>query len=139
VVEHVGQRGRGLQHVVHRAEQGSVRGAVDRRLRDRGREQAHVVPAVLDHPPGGYLEHLRGGVDPDDGAGGADLVLQQRQAQPGAAADVENGVAGPGGQSLHHELTPAAEGVGALVVVAYLAAVRLRPCRLPGGRLPRIR
>ena len=94
--EDVGQRGRGLQHVVHRAEQRGVRGEVERRLRDGGGEQVHVVPAVLGDPGGGHLEHLRGGVDPDDRPRGADLALQQRQAQPGAAAHVEHRVTGPG-------------------------------------------
>ena len=45
---------------------------------DRDGEQVHVVPAVLGDAVGGDLEHLFGGVDPDDGPGGADLVLQQR-------------------------------------------------------------
>jgi hypothetical protein len=80
---------------VHRAEQGGVCGAVDRRLRYRDGEQVHVVPAVLGDPGAGDLEHLGGGVDPDDRPRGADLVLQQRQAQPGAAADVENRFPGP--------------------------------------------
>jgi hypothetical protein len=38
MIKNVGQRRRGLQHVMHRAGQGGVRGAVDRRLRHRGGE-----------------------------------------------------------------------------------------------------
>ena len=45
MLEHAIQRGPGLQHIVHRAEQGSVRGGVDRRLLDRSLQQPDVVPA----------------------------------------------------------------------------------------------
>jgi hypothetical protein len=78
--EDVGERGRGLQHVVHRTEQDGVRHEVERRLRDGGGEQVHVAPALLADPSSRHLEHLRGGVDPDDGPRGTDLALQRRQA-----------------------------------------------------------
>jgi hypothetical protein len=82
---------------------------------------------VRGHSGGGQLEHLLGCVDADDRAGGADLALQHRQAQPGAAAHIEDDVAAPHGQLCDEQFAPVAEGVGALIVVAGLAAVGLRP------------
>ena len=80
VVEYVAQCGGALHEVVDRAEHGGVGGGRDGRGGDGAGDEAHVVPAVLGDAVGGDLEHLFGGVDPDDGPGGADLVLQQRQA-----------------------------------------------------------
>jgi preprotein translocase subunit YajC len=78
VVEHVAQRGGALHEVMYRAEHGGVRGGRDAGGGDRGGDQANVVPAVCGDAVGRHLQHLLGGVDPDDGPGGADLVLQQR-------------------------------------------------------------
>jgi hypothetical protein len=76
-------------------------------------------------------EHLLGFVDADDGAGGADLAVQQRRTQPGAAADVKDGVPGPQRQRRDEQFPPVAEGVGAPVIVTGLAPVgrRCRGCR----------
>ena len=63
--------------------------------------------------------------------GGADLVLQQRQAQSGAAAHVQHGVAAADGQLLDEQFAPLPEGVGAPVVATGLAAVGLAATR-PG-------
>ncbi len=128
MIKNVTQRGRGLQHVVHRAEQGGVRGAVDRRMRHRGGEETHIVPAVLGHPVAGHLEHLLGFVDPHDRPRGADLVLQQRQAQPSTAPHVEDRVAAPGRQPIDQQFAPVAKGLSPLVVAAGLAAVGLGRC-----------
>ena len=89
-----------MHEVVDRAEHGGVGGGRDGRGGDGAGDEAHVVPAVLGDAVGGDLEHLFGGIDPDDGAGGADLVLQQRQAQSGAAAHVQHGVAAADGKLL---------------------------------------
>jgi hypothetical protein len=78
---------------VHGTEEGRIRQTVDGCGPDRRGDQLNVVPVVLTASVGSHLEHGLRCVDTDDGAGGADLVLQQRQAQPGAAADVEDGVA----------------------------------------------
>ena len=130
MTEDAAQRGSGLQHVVHRAEQGSVRGAVDRRLLGRGGDEPDVVPAVRGDPVGGDLEHLLGGVDAHYRPGGPDLVVQQRQAQPGTAADVQDGVPGSGRQPFDQSFTPRLEGLGPPVVVSGLAAVCLGRCGL---------
>jgi hypothetical protein len=63
---------------MHRAEHRGVRGGRDAGGGDRGGDQAHVVPAALGDAVGGHLQHLLGGVDPDDAPGGADLALEQR-------------------------------------------------------------
>jgi hypothetical protein len=88
--------------------------------------QADVVPAVFGHAVGGDGEHLLGFVNADDGAGGADLAMQQRCTQPSAAADVEDGIPGPDGQRRDEQFTPLTEGVGAPVIVTGLAPVGLR-------------
>jgi hypothetical protein len=138
VGDDVVQGGAGLHDVVHRAEQGGVGHAVDGCGGHRSCDQANVVPAVFGHAVRGDGEHLLGFVNADDGAGRADLAVQQRCAQPGAAADVQDGVPGPQRQRRDEQFTPPAEGVGAPVIVTGLAPVglrRRRPCwgRLGGG------
>src|SRR3954470_11735408 len=92
MIDNVVQGGAGLHDVVHRTEHGGIRGVRDDGGGDGSGDQPDVVPAVRGDAFAGDVEHLLGGVDADDGPGGADLVLQLGHAQPGATAHVEDGV-----------------------------------------------
>jgi hypothetical protein len=82
-------------------EDGIEAAVVDRQGRRVGLVEGRVR-TVLD-PAGGDGEHLRAVVDPDDEAGVADLLEQLGDVEAGAAADVEDPLAGRGGQRLADE------------------------------------
>jgi hypothetical protein len=93
MVEHVGQRGRRLQDIVYRAEQGRVRHNGDRRGFDRGLHDGDVVPPVPRDSLSGQRSHLRRLIDPDDHTGAAHPVSQTFEAQAGPAAHIEHNIA----------------------------------------------
>ena len=80
MVDDVVQGCAGLHDVVHGAEQRGIGGVGDGGGRDGSGDELDVVPAVRGDAFASQMEHLLGGVDADDGPGGADLVLQRGHA-----------------------------------------------------------
>src|SRR5258708_38216726 len=67
----------------------------DRGFLDRGRDELDVSPVVLSRPRPRELEHLGTLLDSDDRTLGADKILERRQAETGAAADIQNAISLP--------------------------------------------
>ena len=93
MVEHVGQRGRRLQDIVYRAEQGRVRHNGDGRGFDRGLHDGDVVPPVPRDSLSGQRNHRRRLIDSDDHTGAAHPISQTFEAQAGPAAHIEHNIA----------------------------------------------
>ncbi len=123
VPEHSIERRRGLQDVVHRAEQGVV-GPVGQIGVLHGRlDEDDVRPPRRAHPLGGDGQHVGRRVDADDRATGPDAFLQLPEAQAGAAADVEHDVTAFERQQIDDPAAVAGEGAGAEVVVGGVGTV----------------
>src|SRR5262249_47004439 len=76
---------------------------------------------VLCHPPFRDSEHAGCHVDADDRARRPDAVEEHREAQPGAAPDVQHGVAGLEWEQFDYPSAVSVEGAGTGVVRAGVA------------------